>query len=168
MRPPHIHPHYEWLGREICIRLLKDELAYSIDFESWKAAQSRDDDKAKFEMQTDEESDQWISRTITEAVGQIRKKLRAYVPERTRMRTDEFTECSEWQIHLLMEPGWTGDADNLCLLMHRYVVDKTLSEWYGIAMPDLQPVYAARAEMDMDDIIDVAREIDLPPTHFML
>lgn len=168
MNTPHIHPHYERQGREICIRLIREELAYSIDFETWKAAQPRDDDKVKFEMQTDGENGQWLTRAISEAVGLVRKRLRAYVPERTRMRTDESGERSEWQVHLMMEQGWTGDAGNLCLLMHRYVVDKVLAEWYLMAVPELHATYLERAADDMDGIVDVARESDLPPVPFML
>ena len=168
MREPRHEAHMERDGRRICIRLLRDEIKYDVDYDTWKRGQQAEEPNHRFEMQTDEENADWMQRRITRAVSDIRKKLRAYVKERGRMVTDELEDCDEWVISLVMEDGWMGDVDNLCVLMHQYVVDCVLRDWYGLTSGDLAQEYGMRAEADMDDMVDVAREVDLEGVRFCL
>ena len=170
MKPiPRFVPHIRIQGREIIIRLLAEELRYSVDYETWKAAQSRDDDNTKFEMQTDEENSYWITRCFSEAVSDILRRLSAYRIGNFRMRTDQIDEgCREWIIHLLMEEGWMGDPSDLVALMHRYVVCKTLAEWYAMTVPDLSAVHLQKAEALMRDIVMTARDVDVSGVKFIL
>ena len=56
--------------------LYRDRLVYDIDFESWKIARVRVDDKAlQAETSTDEEADMWLERQFDTAFGLIKGDL---------------------------------------------------------------------------------------------
>ena len=161
-------PYYKVDGQEIMIRLLYTELKYDIDFITWKTAQSIEDGKQKFEMQTDEESADWIVRSIDEAVNAIKKSLKAYLPHRSRMRTNECEKRDSWDIHLIMEPGWQGDAECLAVLMHRYVVDYVASQWYSMVKDADNVYYNVSADDTLSKIVDEARACDIEGVMFHL
>lgn len=160
--------HHECFGKNVVIRLRKDEIKYMVDFATWKHAQGMEDTPAKFEAQTDGENADWMNEEICEALADIKRKLRAYVPERTRLRTNGHEDGEEWVLNLVMEPGWMGDAEELGKVTARYVVDKLLHEWYLLTLPDMADVYANRMEEDLRKMADIARDVDIDGVNFML
>lgn len=168
MRPPEKIPGYETDGREIVIRLLLEELRYSIDYATWKSAQTREEDRTRFEMQTDDENAGWLARSVSEAVDAIERSLRAYTVHRSRMQTDECEDREEWAVHLMMEKGWSGSAKSLAVQMHRYVVDRVLSEWYAMTVPEMADRYAMEADSALEAIVDEARACDIGTVPFRL
>lgn len=160
--------HHERFGKNVVIRLRKDEIKYRVDFTTWKSAQGMEDTPAKFEAQTDEENADWMDEVICDALADIKRKLRAYVPERTRLRTNGHEDGEEWVVSLVMEHGWMGDAEELGNAMGRYVVDKVLHEWYLLTLPDMAANYAERMDEDLRKMMDVARDVDIDGVNFML
>lgn len=168
MRRPTHEAHIERDGYKVCIRLLRDEIKYDVDYDTWKRGEQAEDPKHKFEVQTDEENAEWLNREINDAVSMIRKRLRAYIKGRSRMVTDELEDCDEWTINMVMEDGWAGNVDDMCRLMHRYVVSYVLRDWYALTSGELSGEYGLRAESAMEELIDVAREVDLEGVRFCL
>ena len=168
MRPNGKKFHCETDGKETVIRLLHDELKYSIDYATWKSAQTREEDRTRFEMQTDEENSEWMTRSVSEAVNAIKKVLGAYTVHRSRMQTNECESKDEWTVHLMMEDGWQGSAERLASLMHLYVVESVLSKWYMMTLPEMAGQYAADAEKALESIIDEARACDIEGVTFRL
>lgn len=153
---------------EITIRVLRSELEYDVDFETWAVGNvSGATGKGRAALETSEDTADWMLRQADNAAADIAGMLRAYQPKTaSRAVTDETGDDREWLFSLVMEPGWRGDARTLGSHIHRYMVDSILAAWYRMTAPDRLPLYRQAVATDRENIIDEARKIQVSDVYF--
>lgn len=157
-------------GFELTITLLRSEIEYDVDFETWKVADgSVMRGRAAGSAVTSEETGDWLFRQVENAVSEVRGALRAFSPKiRSRAVTDEVPDEREWVLSLVMEPGWRGDAGTLASHVHRFVVDSALYAWYRMLDPNRAAIYAGQRDEDRRAVVNEARETRVCDVKFML
>lgn len=157
-------------GFELTITLLRSEIEYDVDFETWKVAdvsQLRGKD-AKANV-TSEETGDWMFRQVENALAEVRGALLAFSPRvESRAVTDEVPDDREWVINLIMEPGWRGDARTLSSHIHRFVSDSVLYAWYRMTDPQRAVIYASQMDDDKSALVNEARETQVDNVNFMI
>lgn len=163
-------PRVDCRGFEITIRILRSELEYDVDFETWAVGSvSGATGKGRAALETAEETADWMLRQADNAAADIARMLRAYRPGMaSRAVTDETGDDREWLFSLVMEPGWRGDARTLSTYIHRYMADSILAAWYRMTAPDRLPLYQQAVATDRDNIIDEARKTQVKDVYFKL
>lgn len=136
---------------EAAVLLRKDEIVFDVDFISWKVAKCRITDNAQMEAEvsTDDESSDWISRTIEEAVDNAKSEMGYAVVERSRMQDNvpDSEDTGEWVFVLrIRKDGWTGNIRPMKTYLHRYVVNFVLSRWFMMVLPSEASMYAGLAD----------------------
>lgn len=159
-------------GYVCVIKLRREEIQYDVDFISWKLANCRvaDSEKERSERQTDEESRDWIGRQIETAFDTVISKIRAYVAGiKSRVSSNSKDgNVDEWNLELVMEPGWRGEPKQLCTYMHNYVVAYVLAKWFGITLPSEAANYVQEYSDWMDKIVSEARNVQVKNVSFRL
>ena len=149
-------PRVDCRGFEITIRILRSELEYDVDFETWAVGNvSGETGKGRAGLETSEDTADWMLRQADNAAADITRMLRAYRPGMaSRAVTDETGDNREWLFSLVMEPGWRGDARTLSTYIHSYMADSILAAWYRMTAPDRLPFYQQAVATDRDNIIE--------------
>lgn len=165
-----IQPRVDRRGFELTITLLRCEIEYDVDFETWKVGDvSGLTGKERAGRETSEETADWMFRQVNDALSEATGYLRAFSPwTMSRAVTDEVSDDREWVINLVMERGWRGDPRRLAVYIHRFVVDSVLSSWYGMVDPSRAGMYESRKEADRRDIINESRETQVNDVYFVL
>lgn len=165
-----LSPHVEIRGFELTIRLLRSEIEYDVDFETWKVGESSGlSGKARAGMETSEETADWMFRQVDNSLSEITGCLRAFSPRVTsRAATDEVSDDREWDINLIMERGWRGDSNRLASYLHRYVIDSVLAAWYRMVDPSRSQMYINQSEQDKLKVINEIRETQVRDVYFRL
>lgn len=155
---------------EVTIRLLRSEIEYDVDFETYQVSGvSGADAKGRFFLETSEKTADWMMRQVDSAIEDIEAALAAYSPRvSSRATTDEVPDNREWVINLMMEPGWRGDSKTMASLAHRFVVNYVLRAWYRMMDPNRYPLYDAEAEREKEKLVNVARSCDIKDVRFIL
>ena len=165
-----IQPRVDMRGFELTITLLRCEIEYDVDFETWKVGDvSGLPGKERAGLETSEETADWMFRQVNDALSEATGHLRAFSPwVQSRAVTDEVKDDREWIINLVMERGWRGDPRRLAVYIHRFVGDSVLSFWYRMVDPSRVQMYASQKEEDRRNIIKEARETQVEDVYFRL
>lgn len=136
---------------EAAVILRREEILFDVDFVSWKVAkcQITDNPQQEAEVSTDDESSDWINRTIEAAVDNAKSEIGYAVVERSRMQDNvpDQEEMDEWRVVLsIRKEGWTGNVRSLKTYLHHYVVNFVLSRWFIMVLPSEASVYAGLSD----------------------
>lgn len=165
-----ICPRVDMRGFELTIKLLRSEIEYDVDFETWKVGDSSGlDAKARSRAETSEETADWMSRQVDNSLSEIGGCLKAFSPWVTsRAVTDEIEDNREWIINLVMERGWRGDSRRLASYIHRFVVDSVLYAWYRMVEPSRAQIYGRHVEDDKKMVVGEVRDTQVSNVYFKL
>lgn len=159
-------------GYVCVVKLRREEIQYDVDFISWKLAKCRvaESEEERAERQTDDESRDWMGRQIETAFDMVKSKIRAYVSGiGSRISSNSKDgNASEWNMELLMEPGWRGEVKQLCSYVHKYVVAYVLSEWFRMTLPGEAQAYVEECDAWMNKIVSEVRNVQVKDVIFRL
>lgn len=163
-------PDYKYEKNTYSVKLLRTELEYDIDFVANRVAKVnfKEDIKTAKNITTEgRENTDWIDDTIMLAMSNLSQRLRFCHIRHSRLSTDETRpqhtpDEGVTFVMVLNLPDWKGDAETLARLMHSYVVNFVLGEWFDMTVPQMAEKYILKAKDALKHVVQEARNSDVP------
>lgn len=146
--------------KKVKVTLKRDELLYdinSITFFTGRSRRSGDNDEWVADMQSGEEEADLVGRFMQNAAESLRPLLSSVLKQDpsvneadetvAALRTDDFVFELE-----LNDNFDLNQSAAVSTAMHEYIVNRTVSDWFGIANPNEMKIYFDRAELSADKI----------------
>lgn len=156
------------------IVLTRNEIAYDVEFASWRVAKTHflEDHKKVAEGVIDAKTADWLERQITKALSDVRGKISFAVSEQSEEVVNNAVvagdDCGKYELNLVFGDGWRGRGDVMVVLVHDYIVNRCLSEWFGMVAPEYAEMYNGKAEVSLASIVNEARSERIVTPRFVL
>ena len=154
-------------GSDYMLHLIWAELEYDVKHALWRRGKvaSIAGDQTKITVLTDDDTD-FLLRSFSASVSDLREKLVPYVYDESRMASDELMDApDEYNMSLRFDDDWRGSARVLCDAAHAYVCDVALRDILTLADDALAQWYDEKANKALRTVYNEANECYLsqPP-----
>ncbi len=148
--------------KTLIITLKRDELAYDIDFITYKVAKvhfMEEAPKVAGEVATDVSDKDFVDRLLTSGLENIKDELRWCCQwSRANSANDIVNGCrKDYDLVLSVRKDWRGSVEVLSSMSHDYLVNYAVFRLLLQVAPNLAPAYASLAESLLHRLYDYMR-----------